>query len=415
MPWNEPGSGDKDPWNRKDQKQGPPDLDELVKNIGDRVNTILGGKKRPSGSGGGTGGGGSAAPNLPSKMSFGLLALIGFAVWAGSGFYTIQQGQQGVVLRLGEYSSTQEAGLHWRARFIDEVEIVDVQNINTVEVGYRANGRGSGKVKQEREALMLTEDENIIDIEFAVQYDIKDSRELLFNVSEPASIVVRGATESAVREIVGRNPMDFAITEGRAAIASETKQLVQQILDRYKTGINIKAVEAQNAQPPSQVKSAFDDAVKAREDQVRAKNRAEAYQNDVLPRARGQAARIVQEAEGYKASVVARAEGDAQRFNSILTEYAKAPEVTRDRLYIEAMEQVLSNSSKLMIDKDSSSGSVMYLPLDQLLKNNNQSGSSLVPQRSTSNSQSSSSNRSSNSSSSSSSGSTLRQGRNLNQ
>ncbi len=415
MPWNEPGSGDKDPWGRKDQKQGqgPPDLDELVKNIGDRVNTILGGKKRPSGSSGGSGGGGSSAPSLPSKMSFGLIALIAFVVWVGSGFYTIQQGQQGVVLRLGEYSSTRDAGLHWRPRFIDEVEVVDVQNINTVEVGYRANGRGAGKTKQEREALMLTEDENIIDIEFAVQYDIKDPRELLFNVSEPASIVVRGATESAVREIVGRNSMDFAITEGRAAIASETKQLVQQILDRYKTGINIKAVEAQNAQPPSQVKSAFDDAVKAREDQVRARNRAEAYQNDILPRARGQAARIIQEAEGYKASVVARAEGDAQRFSSILEEYAKAPDVTRDRLYIEAMEQVLGNASKLMIDKDSSSGSVMYLPLDQLLKNNNQSGGTSTLPRSGTSTQSSTS-RSSSSSGSQSTGNSIRQGRNLN-
>ena len=414
MPWNEPGSGDKDPWNRKDQKQGPPDLDELVKNISDRVNTMLGGKKKSSGGGGG--GGGSSTPTLPGKFSISLIAFIAFAVWAGSGFYTIQQGEQGVVLRLGKYSSSKEAGLHWRARFIDEVEKVNVQNINTVEVGYRANGRGSGKVKQEREALMLTEDENIIDIEFAVQYDIKDARNLLFNVSEPASIVVRSATESAVREIVGRNSMDFAITEGRAAIASETKQLVQEILDRFETGINIKAVEAQNAQPPSQVKSAFDDAVKAREDQVRAKNRAEAYSNDILPRARGGAARVVQEAEGYKASVVSRAEGDAQRFNSILEEYAKAPGITRDRLYIEAMEQVLSNSSKLMIDKDASSGSVMYLPLDQLLKNNSSSGSNLLPSTgSTLNRQPTSSSRSSSSSLNQSSGTPLRQGRNLNQ
>ena len=377
MPWNEPGSGDKDPWNRKDQKQGPPDLDELVKNISDRVNTILGGSKKSSGSGGG--GKSGQTPSIPGKFSIGLIVLIAFAVWFGSGLYTIQQGEQGVVLRLGKYSSTRDAGLHWRPRFIDQVEIVDVQNINTVEVGYRTNGRGAGKAKQEREALMLTEDENIIDIEFAVQYDIKDPRNLLFNVSEPASIVVRQATESAVREIVGRNSMDFAITEGRASIASETKQLVQQILDRYETGINIKAVEAQNAQPPSQVKAAFDDAVKAREDQVRAKNRAEAYQNDILPRARGQAARVVQEAEAYKASVVARSEGDAQRFSSILEEYSKAPEVTRDRLYIEAMEQVLGNASKLMIDKDSASGSVMYLPLDQLLKSNSSTGRSAAP------------------------------------
>ncbi len=412
MPWNEPGSGDKDPWNRKDQKQGPPDLDELVKNISDRVNTMLGSKKKSSGGGGG---GGSSTPTLPGKFSILLIALIAFAVWVGSGFYTIQQGEQGVVLRLGKYTDSKDAGLHWRPRFIDEVEKVNVQNINTVEVGYRANGRGSGKVKQEREALMLTEDENIIDIEFAVQYDIKDPRQLLFNVSEPASIVVRSATESAVREIVGRNSMDFAITEGRAAIASETKALVQEILDRFETGINIKAVEAQNAQPPSQVKAAFDDAVKAREDQVRAKNRAEAYSNDILPRARGGAARVVQEAEGYKASVVSRAEGDAQRFASILEEYSKAPAITRDRLYIETMEEVLSNASKLMIDKDASSGSVMYLPLDQLLKNSSSSGRIMPSSGSPLNALPTSSDRSSRSSTSQTTGTPLRQGRNLSQ
>jgi len=409
MPWNEPGSGDKDPWNRKDQKQGPPDLDELVKNISDKVNSMMGGGKKSSGSGGS----GSSSPGKASRLSFGLVVLIALAVWFGSGLYTIQQGEQGVVLRFGKYVDTQDAGLHWRPRFIDEVEVVNVQNINTVEVGYRTNGRGVAKVKQEREALMLTEDENIIDIEFAVQYDIKDPQNLIFNVSEPASIVVRSATESAVREIVGRNTMDFAITEGRAAIASETKSLVQEILDRYNTGINIKAVEAQNAQPPSQVKAAFDDAVKAREDQIRSRNRAEAYSNDILPRSRGQAARVIQEAEGYKASVVARAEGDAQRFSSILEEYAKAPEITRDRMYIESMEQVLSNSSKLMIDKDSSSGSVMYLPLDQLLKGRDSSGG-LPSTGSTSGGQSTGSS-TSNSSMSQTNRAPVRQGRSLNQ
>ncbi|MDE0095105.1 MAG: FtsH protease activity modulator HflK, partial [Gammaproteobacteria bacterium] len=216
-----------------------------------------------------------------------------------------------------------------------------------------------------------TQDENIIDIQFAVQYDIKDPRDLLFNVSEynprdVAESVVRGATESAVREIVGRNTMDFAITEGRAELAAETKTLVQDILDRYATGINIRAVEMQDAQPPAQVKDAFDDAVKAREDEQRLKNLAEAYANDVIPRARGAAARITQEAEAYKATVIARADGEASRFDQVLDEYEKAPEVTRDRLYLETMEGVLSRSSKIVIDQKGGN-SLMYLPLDQIL------------------------------------------------
>ena len=215
---------------------------------------------------------------------------------------------------------------------------------------------------------MLTADENIIDIHFAVQFDVKDPRELLFNVAEPADLVVRGATESAVREIVGRNSMDFAITGGRAEIAQETKMLLQRILDRYDTGINIKAVEMQNAQPPADVKAAFDDAVKAREDEERLKNEAQAYQNDIIPRARGAAARLGHEAAAYKASVVAAARGEASRFLQVLDEYAKAPQVTRDRLYLDALEDVYANSTKLVIDQNSGGNNVMYLPLDQLIR-----------------------------------------------
>ena len=225
-----------------------------------------------------------------------------------------------------------------------------------------------------REALMLTQDENIIDIQFAVQYDIKDPINLLFNVSEfndvdLADLVVRQATESAVREIVGRNSMDFAITEGRAQLASETKVLVQEILDRYETGVNIRTVEMQNAQPPEQVKDAFDDAVKAREDEERLKNLAQAYANDIIPKARGFAARILQEAEAYKASIVAKADGETARFDQVLNEYAKAPDITRDRLYLETMEEVFSRSSKMVIDQQNGGNNVMYLPLDQLIRN----------------------------------------------
>lgn len=214
---------------------------------------------------------------------------------------------------------------------------------------------------------MLTADENIIDIQFAVQYDIKDPKDLLFNVSDPLHLVVRQATESAVREIVGGNTMDFAITEGRAEIAQGTKVLLQDILDRYKTGVNIRAVEMQNAQPPAEVKAAFDDAVKAREDEERLKNEAEAYFNDVIPRARGTAARLLEEAEGYKASTIARAEGEASRFEQIFEEYEKAPEITRDRLYLESLEQVLNNSTKLIIDQ-TNGNNIIYLPLDQIIQ-----------------------------------------------
>ena len=252
---------------------------------------------------------------------------------------------------------------------IETVEVVNVQQIRTVEVGYRTNTRSSQVAGVPREALMLTADENIIDIHFAVQYDIKDPRQLLFNVAEANELVVRGATESAVREIVGRNTMDFAITGGRAEIAQETKALLQQILDRYDTGINIKAVEMQNAQPPAEVKAAFDDAVKAREDEERFKNEAQAYQNDIIPRARGAAARLEQEAAAYQASVVAAARGEASRFLQVLDEYEKAPDVTRDRLYLDALEDVYANSTKLVIDQGKGGNNVMYLPLDQLIKN----------------------------------------------
>lgn len=307
-------------------------------------------------------------PSFSSK-AIGPVAIVLVGLWLASGFYVVEQGQQAVELRFGAYKTIKDAGLRWHMPYpVETVEIVNVQQIRTVEVGYRTNSRSNQIAGVPREALMLTADENIIDIHFAVQYDIKDPRELLFNVAEAQDLVVRGATESAVREIVGRNSMDFAITGGRAEIAQETKTLLQQILDRYDTGFNIKAVEMQNAQPPAEVKAAFDDAVKAREDEERLKNEAQAYQNDIIPRARGAAARLEQEAAAYKATVVAAARGQASRFIQVLDEYAKAPGITRDRLYIDALEEVYGNSTKLVIDQSSGSNNVMYLPLDQLIR-----------------------------------------------
>ena len=385
MPWNQPGSNgpddkdsdkdpSKDPWGRREGQRrgrvdGPPDLDEILKEAKNRFDSFFGGGRRGS-----NGDGGSRSVNLPGGGLIGLGLLVAVGFWLFSGVYTVDQGEQAIELRFGAYHETNDAGLHWHIPSpFESVEVINTQNVNTVEVGYRKGASSLSTVP--REALMLTEDENIIDVQFAVQYDIKDPTALLFNVSEfnqrnMAETVVRQATESAVREIVGRNTMDFAITEGRARLAAETKGLVQGILDLYETGINIRTVEMQNAQPPSQVKNAFDDVVRAREDEVRIKNLAEAYANDILPKARGFAARIKQEAEAYKASTVAQAEGQASRFEQVLSEYAKAPAVTRDRLYLEAMEEVLSNSSKLMIDQQGGD-SVMYLPLDQLLRDRN--------------------------------------------
>ena len=385
MPWDEP---DKDRQSKNSGQRGgssgPPEIDDIVSDIQDKFSRIFSnfgggssskGPNDPSDSGSGS----SKSPKKSgSRKPLMLLALAVVAgIWISSGLYVVEQGEQGVELRFGEYTRTTDAGLRWHFPVpIEEVLIVNVQKVNTVEVGYRVSERNRTLTPVTREALMLTADENIIDIQFAVQYDIKDPKDLLFNVSDPLHLVVRQATESAVREIVGGNTMDFAITEGRAAIAQDTRVLLQEVLDRYKTGVNVRAVEMQNAQPPAEVKAAFDDAVKAREDEERIKNEAEAYANDVIPRARGQAARIIQEAQAYKESIVARAQGEASRFEQIYTEYRKAPEITRDRLYLESIEAVLTNSTKLIIDQDSSNN-IIYLPLDQLMQRRGNSGTNV--------------------------------------
>ncbi|NKB77031.1 MAG: FtsH protease activity modulator HflK [Gammaproteobacteria bacterium] len=381
MPWKQPGSdgNDNDPWDQKngrgnDRQDGPPDLDQIFRDAKNRVDSIFGGRK-----GGGSNGSNGEGSSIGGG-AMGLALIVGLGLWLFSGVYTVDQGEQAIELRFGKYKETNDAGLNWHIPTpFESVEFVNVENVNTVEVGYRKTGRNIQSIP--REALMLTQDENIIDIQFAVQYDIKNPTDLIFNVSEYntrdiANTVVRQATESAVREIVGRNTMDFAITDGRAQLAIETKALVQEILDRYNTGVNVRSVEMQNAQPPIQVKDAFDDVVRAREDEERLKNLAQAYANDIIPKARGFASRAIQEAEGYQAAVVARASGETSRFTQILEEYEKAPEITRERLYIETMEQVLSNSSKMLIDQKDGGNNVMYLPLDQLIKNRNQASES---------------------------------------
>ena len=374
MAWNQEGPENKDPWGQGNGQKGPPDLDQVIRDLQKKLSGIFGKSSSRGGGGGGSGGGKGKGLSL-GRTGGSLLAIVVVGLWIASGFYVVDQSEQGVELRFGKYQEVKPAGLRWHMPYpIESVEIVNVQKVRTVEVGYRTREGATARdgatqlVLVPREALMLTADENIIDIQFAVQYNIRDPRDLLFKVSEPADQVVRQATESAVREIVGRSSMDFVITGGRAEIAFETRELLQNILDRYQTGITVRAVEMQNAQPPAEVKDAFDDAVRAREDEERLKNEAEAYANDIIPKARGAAARIVQESEGYKESVIATSQGEASRFLQVLEEYNLAPGVTRDRLYLEAMEEVLSRSTKLVIDQGSNSNNVMYLPLDQLIR-----------------------------------------------
>lgn len=360
MSWNQPGPGGNDPWGQKGGRGGPPDLDEIVRNIQKNLRGVFGGRR-----GGGSGGGGGGS--FPGTAGISAILVVALVVWALTGFYVVEEGTRGVVLRFGAYKATTMPGLQWHIPWpVEQVNTVNIQQVNTVEIGYRTTGQGQEQ-SVPREALMLTRDENIVDINLAVQYDIKNPEDLIFHVADHPQIVVRGATESALREVVGTNNMDFVLTEGRATVVDKTKELLQQVLDRYRTGINIIAVEMQDAQPPKEVKPAFDDAVKAREDQVRLINEAEAYRNDIIPRARGQSARILQEAEGYKEAIIAQAEGEASRFEQILKEYRRAPDITRERMYIEKMEKVFTNASKLMIDQKEGNN-VIYLPLDQLMR-----------------------------------------------
>jgi len=363
MPWNQPGSGkggggDNNPWGPRGGRQGPPDLDQVIKNIQQRLGAIFGGGKSKGG------GSGSSSPQGGGPL-FMLIILALVLGWAWKSVYKVQSGWEGIELWFGKYYETAEPGLNFMVWPLQDVVLVNRQRVQTVEVGYR---QSPDQTRVAKEALMLTKDENIVDLQLAVQFDIRDAKELVFNVAENPEFVVRGATESSLREVVGTSGMDFVLTEGRKDVVAKTKTLLQTILDRYKTGINIIAVEMQDAQPPREVKPAFDDAIKAREDQVTLQNKAEAYRNDILPRAQGKAARVRQQAEGYKQAVIAEAEGDAARFTQILQEYRKAPEITRSRLYIESLEEVLSNSSKLMIDQ-TGGNNILYLPLDQLIKN----------------------------------------------
>lgn len=342
---------------RSGPSSGPPDLDEIWRNVNRRMNDLFGRKGEPQE------GGDGGRPNawLPLGGAGMLVALI-LVIWLASGFYIVDEGRRGVVTRFGKYTETTQPGPRWHLPFpVETVEIVEFSQVKTIEIGYR----NTPKNKIDKEAVMLTDDENIIDIQFAVQYNLKSAEDYVFNNRRPDQIVAYVA-ESAIREVVGKSKMDFTLYEGREQIAKQTEQLMQQNLDRYGTGVFVQKVTLQSVQPPDKVQAAFDDAVKAGQDRERLKNEGQAYANDVVPRARGNAARLLEEANGYRTEVEQRAQGDAERFSRIVVEYQKAPAVTRDRLYLDMMQTVLGNASKVLIDQKS--GSLLYLPLDKLLQ-----------------------------------------------
>lgn len=342
--------------------QNPPDLDELWRDFNRRISALFGGK----GGGGQTGGGSGGPSGKSAGIGIGLIALIAVLIWLGSGFFIVQEGQRAVITQFGRYHGTVGAGFNWRLPYpIQQHETVFVTQIRSVDVGLDRLVPETGL----RDSAMLTSDENIVEIKFAVQYRLNDARAYLFESRDPDAAVVAVA-ESAVREVVGKMKMDSALAEERDQIAPRVRNLMQTILDRYNTGIEVVGVNLQQGgvRPPEQVQAAFDDVLKAGQEAERAKNEAQAYANDVVPRAGGQAARLRQEAEAYKARIVAQAEGDAKRFDAVYQQYAKAPKVTRDRMYLDTMRDVYGNVSKVVIESQQG-GNLLYLPLDQLLAN----------------------------------------------
>ncbi|HET6720340.1 MAG TPA: FtsH protease activity modulator HflK [Rhodocyclaceae bacterium] len=362
MSLNDPGWGNRGSGGRG-SNQGPPDLEQVWADINKRLSGILGKK----GGGGDSGGNGGKPPIdiTPRMFGGGIMLLLGLIVlvWLASGFYIVDAAQRGIVTQFGRFKESTEPGLRWRLPYpVQAHELVNLSGVRTVEIGYR----GSEKNKVLKEALMLTDDENIINIQFAVQWVLKDPMDFVFTNRSPDDAVTQIA-ETAMREVVGKSKMNFVLYEGREQIGVQVAKLIQDILDRYQTGILVSRVTLQNAQPPEQVQASFDDAVKAGQDRERQKNEGQAYANDVIPKAKGTAARLMEEANGYKQRVIATAEGDASRFRQINVEYAKAPEVTRSRMYLETMQQSFSNTSKVMIDAKGQ-GNLLYLPLDKLVQ-----------------------------------------------
>ena len=359
-----PASPPPPPRGRDHNASQPPDLDEIWKDFNRKLSGLFGGKPPSGGSSGGRSG--ATPPDMKNAgMGVGLIAGVAVLIWLGTGFFIVQEGQQAVITQFGKYHSTVGAGFNWRLPYpVQNHELVYVSQIRSADVGRDNIIKSTGL----RESAMLTEDENIVEIKFAVQYRLSDARAWLFESKNPAEAVVQAA-ETAVREVVGKMKMDSALAEERDQIAPRVRTLMQTILDRYKVGVEVVGINLQQGgvRPPEQVQAAFDDVLKAGQERERAKNEAQAYANDVIPRAGGTASRLKEEAEAYKARLTAQAQGDAQRFSSLLTEYKKEPQVTRDRLYTETMQQVYSNVTKVMVDSRQGSN-LLYLPLDKIMQ-----------------------------------------------
>jgi membrane protease subunit HflK len=343
MAWNEPGGNGnkpKDPWGGGDQ--GPPDMDEAMRKLKQQLAGIFGGGSSSSS------GGGGGSRGVSGALFMTLLSVV-VVVWALMGFYTVDQQERGVVLRLGEYHATVQPGLQWNPPLIDEVTLVNVTRVNNVTF----------------KEQMLTEDENIVEVNLSVQYVIQNAEDFVLRVRAPERSLTN-ATESALRHVVGSSAMDYVLTDGRTQLAIDIRERLQEYLDDYATGIEVSKVNVDDAKPPAEVQAAFDDVIKAREDEERVKNEAQAYANQIIPEARGQAQRVIEEANAYQERLIAEAEGDAARFVALLTEYQRAPEVTRKRLYLETMQGVMSNTTKVMIDVEGGNN-LLYLPLDKIM------------------------------------------------
>lgn len=354
MAWND-NNNNQNPWGGNNQT--PPELDEVIKEFKNKFNGLFGSNKSTN----------SSETPTPPQGSVKFIVIIAALVWMLSGIYIIDPAEKGVVLRFGAFQEETSQGPHWHLPFpIETVNRVNVEQIRTAEIGYRNAVKGGrnfgGNVSSE--SLMLTKDENMIDAKFAVQYKINDVQAYLFNVASPDT-TLRHVSESAIRQVVGQNTMDYILTEGRVSIADDIKERSQELLNLYKTGLQITTVNMQDAQPPEQVQAAFSDAVKAREDKQRLINEAQTYANDILPKSRGLAARLLEESKAYKSEVISKSEGEASRFKQVLIEYEKAPSVTKERLYRETMEGVLAATSKVVVD--SKANSMMYLPIDKLI------------------------------------------------
>ncbi|MDR0635193.1 MAG: FtsH protease activity modulator HflK [Azoarcus sp.] len=373
MSLNDPHWGNGDRGGKRGNDQGPPDLEEIWRDFNRRLSDMFG--RRRGGGGGGLGGSGPRGPGLSFQRfggGLGVLILLVLTIWLGSGFYMVDATERGVVLRLGRYITTTDPGLHWRLPWpLESHEIVDYTSVRTVPIGRSSDDKNDG-------ALMLTDDLNIVSVKFEVQYDVSNAEKFVFQNRQPDEEFVRQIAETAMREIVGKSKMDFVLYEGRAQIAAQAQTLVQEILDRYDAGIHVKLVNMNNVQPPTQVQAAFDDATRASQDWERMKNEGEAYANDKIPKAQGEASRLRLDAEAYRARVVAAAEGESARFKQVLAEFKRAPQVTRERMYIDAVQQVFSRASKVMIDNKGGS-TMVYLPLDKIVRQYSGDASAAAP------------------------------------